>query len=896
MYQQNFQNNGYYQNQQQFGGYSNMPINQSGNHFQQPHYQQQLPTVDMLRNTIIQNLVTYASNSLNSSSDYVRTANNTILTNNGNNQNVIALASIGAVFLLKAVTAGRWSLDYGLQQVVALAHWFLIGEAAQRNPSFRTYHNPQFLQQMDQGYNDWMRLMSEVQGQPQQQNVYGQANQFSQSQVGASLGGGQPSMPTAASGFYKQPATNAPQAQDQPIYGNQVASSQYGNKAEPDIYELEAEARRIAMECVQEGKEPPRALNWEEYQEQLRLDKLNGIDRTATTTTTQQEQPPFYKQPANPQVNAGGGSPMPKTTVTRMEAPVAANPTAQQYVNPYAGAVPLYGTMKQEVEGVGEVDITFKKPQYVNTPMPEPAPSRYIPDSGDPEDNAADEMFRETFGDMRLESQLNSLHLDPTTGLDREDLARAGVISHGPASSNLHNDPFDHVEDSFTAVHYTDAVLKANPNLAAQEQADLEDMFPGCAGLSLMELATGRKFSDNGGVTMKTTPKMPEMAPEERTDISNMVLEDRVKELVGGIAPVYIAGRQRPVLLKSLGGGRIVMETSDVDYAIHETEILAGATSVALDGRPGNPKHAAEVLTKALVQENEKHFLKVIKDKLEKEEEISEVLVDGPMYVMDNLVISSGVDEWAACAQAELTMALGEHIEHINLDASINFNAFNPGKYILLDETLESAQAIIRAKTATTIAERIEDFFDACNLPAREIHRIAKAMTKEVNRGIAVTFSPEYTVDSATLDLEELATVMNEEGFEDVTKKLYLIYAQSAKVVFATYTAAALKRRLANVEDETGLSEGNNSAIFADVTNVTLLPLAYADYPLSFKGDYGRITKDTLPKLYEVLSGILSKRIAEGVYKFAILTEDHQLIEFFKPVLTEDESIYLARG
>lgn len=567
------------------------------------------------------------------------------------------------------------------------------------------------------------------------------------------------------------------------------------------------------------------------------------------------------------------------------------------------------GTIYQTEEGVmEEIPVTFKHPGYT-----QPATQ--------PQKSAIDQAYEEVFGpsehDASTIPDFNYPKTQPASWstwgldkeLDREELARAGIVSHGPASSGLDTSPLVEMEDSHIAQHYNDAAIQ-NGSIKAMDEfakADHNQIYPGIASMSLMDITN----LGNHEPAKIPTEQPQALHPEQVALFGGSILDnaepfqsmvpERKRTLLGtkehrGIAPVYIAGRQRVVVIKSLGGGKITVEgNAKMNYDIHETELL-GSQTTALTGKAGDINIAQSVLTRALETAPESHYRKLLEDKIAEGADLTDLLVDGPMLEMSGLVNTSEIDSYAPAAQAALYERLGDRISEVSLDASINFNAFTPNRYVLSDDSLTAALAITRAKTATTIAARAMDFFDESTLPAREIHRLHKITTDEVNRLLKVTFHPDYEIESFTGDVDDISTLLHENGEENVRDKLAAIYAQAVKTTLSVHTLATLKKRLADAEVETGLVEGEESGIFAKLVNVTLMPFNYADYPLAFEGAIGRLTKDGLPKLYEVLDGVLKSRTNEGVHKFVILTEDHQIIEFFKPVVEDDQAIYISRG
>lgn len=544
------------------------------------------------------------------------------------------------------------------------------------------------------------------------------------------------------------------------------------------------------------------------------------------------------------------------------------------------------GVISQEQDNGEEVAITFNQPTYIQTPEPQ---------------NEADKFFNDVFG--------GSTGIMPTGGWkgmggdytppDPEALAAAGITRCGAASSDLHTSPLDEVEDAFIAEHYPEMAGHqsiASMDAYAQQVNDRAEMYPATHHLSLMELSGNKSQMPQTNVGTSNMANNPAMVEDYASMDSERKAEILANKLNRHIAPVYIAGRSRTVVLKSLGGGKITVEAkANMDYNIHETELLAPAKT-ALTGKLGNHADADTVLTLALETANEQHYRKVLEEKATNKEDLTDLLVSGPMIVMDNLVAVDSANKYAASAQRALLERLGDRMSEVSMDAAINFNAFDQNQYVLSGDCLALALSITRARTATTIAERAEDFFNDGNLPTREQHRLHALMTAEVNRLLQVTFHPDYRIDSFINDLDDLSTLLHENAEENVRDSVFAIYSQAAKTVFSVYTLASLKKRLADAEEVTGLSSEYEGGLFAEVTNVTLLPFNYADYPLAFEGNIGRITKENLPKLYEVMASIISKRTAEGIYKYSLITEDAKTIEFFKPVLDTDEAFYIVRN
>lgn len=615
----------------------------------------------------------------------------------------------------------------------------------------------------------------------------------------------------------------------------------------------------------------------------------------------QQQEADQYLDQAVANVNSGNAMPnwkTPESATTGFKLPHELTP--QQTT--HGGSATIYQTDEGTME---EIPVTFKHPGYT-----QPASQPAIETKKSAIDQAYDEVFgpsehdTSTMPDYPKAQPASWSNWGLDKELDREELARAGIVSRGPASSGLDTSPFAEMEDSHIAQHYNDAAIQ-NGSIKAMDEfakADHNQMYPGLASMSLMDI-TNLGNHEPAKIPVEQPQALQSVMGESLFEAEpfQSISPERKRTLLGtkehrGIAPVYIAGRQRVVVIKSLGGGKITVEgNAKMNYEIHETELL-GSQTTALTGKPGDINIAQSVLTKALETAPESHYRKLLEEKIAEGADLTDLLVDGPMLEMSGLVITSEIDSYAPAAQAALYERLGDRISEVSLDASINFNAFTPNRYVLSDDSLTAAVAITRAKTASTIAARAQDFFDECTLPAREIHRLHKITTDEVNRLLKVTFHPDYEIESFTGDVDDISTLLHENGEENVRDKLAAIYAQAVKTTLSVHTLATLKKRLADAEVETGLVEGEESGIFAKLVNVTLMPFNYADYPLAFEGAIGRLTKDGLPKLYEVLDGVLKSRTNEGVHKFVILTEDHQIIEFFKPVVEDDQAIYISRG
>lgn len=685
------------------------------------------------------------------------------------------------------------------------------------------------------------------------------------------------------------------------------------------------EEQRNRIEAARRQREADEAIE----QAQLRQQTHQQMELAKQPAPTQQQE--LLQELPEGATFGTGGAPFPTAAWGRQTSEL------ESIDNAILGCQSKTSVMMQE-DGEEEIPITFKRPAY-NTSSLEQRRDAVIDEIH--QKNAADLEFEDAFGATNfdlgcpentwshsneqpkawtrwgIDNELNAEEEERQrkaqeqavpAQLDREALAKRGIISRGQASSGLFDDPFAETGDSHVEEIYNDAAIQ-NGSIKAMDEFAAKDhaaMYPSTHNLSLMDMV---ELGKEQGLVPTEPKSIPiQAAPEEVganspfTNPERVAFASCVKRIKDqalrtpehrGIAPVYLAGQQRVMLIKSIGGGKIIVEgAQDVNYAIHETELLDSASP---NGPAANLVKSNAALTRALATTNEAQFRKLVEEASKKEEDLTSLLADGPLLEMSGLILSASTDDYAANAQATLYSRIGEKASEISLDASINFNAFAPSKYIFNDDSLTIAQAITRAKTAHTVVARIQDLAESECLPVREINRLNREMTKEVNRLVQTAFHPDYRVDSYALDLDDLATILHENNEEDVRERLAAIYVAAAKSVFTIYTHQQLKKRLPNVEEETGLTEDEEVGIFGKITNVTLIPFSYADYPVAFEGAIGRLTKENLPKLYEVLNGVLTKRSGEGVNKFILLTEDHLIIEFFKSAV-EDEAIYLARG
>lgn len=467
--------------------------------------------------------------------------------------------------------------------------------------------------------------------------------------------------------------------------------------------------------------------------------------------------------------------------------------------------------------------------------------------------------------------------------------------SYGEFLDDQMNDPFDEaIEEVQRQYQKSNSFVAAK---AAEWQQQL-DTYQAESGVEHLIGVT--PTIDNNNEDTMTTKQHDHDEPEFIVDYHDLTPSERRKARgsMAGVrtCPVYLARKQRLVALKVKPNHIIQVESKEMEYKLHETELLASELD-PFTGQPGDVAYAETVLDNALVPEDEEYYRNLIKEKLEKDEDVSQVLIDAPMVTVAGYVYNAHGNDYAAPVVTTLASRIGP--ESLHLDAAIvNYNRFTSSPYIFSGESLSTLGYITRAKTAHSIINHINTLFDAGILPSRNEAELRREITKFVNKYLRIVFHPELEMSHALNDYKELIDYLTNDpsapqvkNFSAIVDKIYVAMANT---FFKPYKYSQLQPLLEDGIEHVSITDDDSDACLAVVENITLVPFNYADYPLAFNGPVGHISRENLPKLYDVLANILESRSNDGVDKFLLVTQDNLAIEFYKSV-AENELIYITR-
>ena len=354
--------------------------------------------------------------------------------------------------------------------------------------------------------------------------------------------------------------------------------------------------------------------------------------------------------------------------------------------------------------------------------------------------------------------------------------------------------------------------------------------------------------------------------------------------------PVYMIDRQRLVCLKE-NGGKITVEPIVLDYQAHETHLLVNPAS-RIDGlQTPDAAYGDNVLQRTKVNDLD-YYRKKIEDLQAQEESLDTLLMESSICYIDGYLPANHPDEYHGPAVLALTNRCSVDIDATLTDSVVNYTRFLSSAFNLSQESSAVIYNALKKDNSEEIVDSIRTFHEVTGIPYREENRLHAAATKLFNHYLRTHVDKEVAVDSLYRDYHELKQVIIEDNLvDDVEGLLTEIYKLVVRDVYYVHTFEDLDGKI----DPTvfGVMEDTPEGVNADIDNITLLPCNYVDIPIGFVGDYGVVTEQNSPELYEFMTTVTD--LNKDVCRFKLVTDDNVVINFFKSVGTAEPVFYIHR-
>lgn len=227
-------------------------------------------------------------------------------------------------------------------------------------------------------------------------------------------------------------------------------------------------------------------------------------------------------------------------------------------------------------------------------------------------------------------------------------------------------------------------------------------------------------------------------------------------------------------------------------------------------------------------------------------------------------------------------------------DAVIHYTRSPALVYQLETEDVNLVKAIQRAKTASSVVARINEFNEQTGLPVRQTYKLHDEATKLVNEQLKIVYD-DWTIDSLTEDYQEVYEEVSA-NFPDKLDLLNQIWVNAANAVYNVIGKSNYSNYNSEELESIGLTEDlvNLEGISSIVRNesVTLLPVLYTDYPLAVDGYVGYLDKDVFPTIYGLVSE-LAENNPKKLTRLTFVYKDNTTINIVQSV--EDKEFYIVR-
>lgn len=363
------------------------------------------------------------------------------------------------------------------------------------------------------------------------------------------------------------------------------------------------------------------------------------------------------------------------------------------------------------------------------------------------------------------------------------------------------------------------------------------------------------------------------------------------------VAPAYLVGRTELYVVRV--GDRDIIRTrlvsTPMKYHEHETETIAKLSEQQYED--GSVEIAESSLIKALSMKTVDEYLDEISDLERKDEadQIETIFMNTPAIRIPTVLRPAAIpNDFISEPIAILNAAFGNKVEDYDIDKMIvNYDRLTICPFFIDQIELDSIQNALAEVHADSIVDHIALFIESATFSSREKKRLEKAATEVFNRWIKLTVNPNWYVDSFVNDMGDLLEAATETGID--TEVIDRITMATVREVFGIYDRQSLIDagiiENVTVDELTGADvakdvNGVDSNVFTTIDNVTLVPFSYADYPIAMKGKHGVVTKNGLPKLYEVLSSYIKE--GSTISKYLMVTTDNVVFTFCKSVVGDE--------
>lgn len=363
------------------------------------------------------------------------------------------------------------------------------------------------------------------------------------------------------------------------------------------------------------------------------------------------------------------------------------------------------------------------------------------------------------------------------------------------------------------------------------------------------------------------------------------------------VAPAYLVGRTELYVVRV--GDRDIIRTRLVSvpmkYHEHETETIAKLSEQQFES--GSVEIAENSLIKALSIKTVNEYLEEIDDLQRKDEseQIETIFMNTPAIRIPDVVRPAALpDDYISEPIAILNAAFGSTVEGYDIDKMIvNYDRLTVCPFFIDQIELDCIQNALAEVHADSIVDHIALFLQTAKITSREKSRLGKAATDVMNRWIKLTVNPKWSIDSFVEDVPDLLEAATADGID--SEVIDRITAATVREVFGIYDRQSLIDagfiEDITLNESTGADvsvdiDGVDSNVFTTIDNITLVPFSYADYPIAMKGKYGVVTKDGLPKLYEVLSSYIKE--GSTISKYLMVTTDNVVFTFCKSVVGDE--------
>lgn len=267
---------------------------------------------------------------------------------------------------------------------------------------------------------------------------------------------------------------------------------------------------------------------------------------------------------------------------------------------------------------------------------------------------------------------------------------------------------------------------------------------------------------------------------------------------------------------------------------------------------------------------------------------VASIKVNTPVIVTNDTDYSSDVN-----------LVINKELEsEVDLeDTTVHYTRALASLYHLSAADANLVKSIQRAKTASSVASRIEEFNSEAAIPMRQVYKLHAEATKIVNEQLKIVFEDEWEIDSLTEDFnavyEEVAA-----NYPDKLDVLNAIWVSAANKVYSILTKTSYSEY--NEEELEAIGLTSDAVTLDGVTtiirqeSVTLLPVLYTDFPLAIDGTVGYIDQDVFPTIHGLLEDLAEANKGKNLVRLSLVYKDNTVVNIVQSV--EDKRYYIVRA